>query len=403
MSRCRGAFCASLFSLAIIAHPLAHAAPALGTYNIDTEQISVSGMSSGGYMAVQMQVAFSASVMGVGVLAAGPYLCAEGSVANATTRCLNSMIAFLPPASYFRDLTLDEAAAGRIDSTSSMAGDRVWIFTGGADDVVLSPVVDSLKEYYEFFTDPADIVYLRDRIPDAQHAMITDDHGNACGFKGGAFINDCNFDAVGMLLQHIYGPLNAPVAAPNSSLKTFDQSAFRTTSSLGTEGYIYVPTDCEDKSTACRLHVAFHGCEQNKDEIGDEFARHAGYNEWAEANDIVVLYPQTGPSAVNECWDWWGYTDADLAHNYHTQSGIQMAAVKAMIERVAGTERPTYCGTDSNSMHVTAGRAYTQIGWWFWEYYYATGSDDYLGFLGSTSTTLQEVRPGYFATVSSCP
>nr|MBA2491343.1 hypothetical protein [Gammaproteobacteria bacterium] len=53
--------------------------------------------------------------------------------------------------------------------------------------------------------------------------------------------------------------------------------------------------------------------------------------------------------------------------------------------------------------HAAAGRAYTQIGWWFWTYYYASGSDYYLGALGSTSTMLKETQPGYWEPVLSCP
>lgn len=390
-------------SIAAVAPSLTDAAPALETYNIDINQISVSGLSSGGYMAVQMHVAYSASIMGVGVLAAGPYLCAEGNVLYATTRCLNVETAFLPPAVYFHDLTLAEAAADRIDPTSHMAGDRVWLFTGGADDVVLNPVVDDLDAYYQFFTSPTDIVYLRDTVPSAQHAMITDDYGKPCGFKGDAYINDCDFDAAGALLRHIYGSLKPPVAAPNDNLKSFDQSTYSGTSSLGGEGYIYVPTGCENKHTACKLHVVFHGCKQNKDQIGAEYARYVGYNEWAEANDIVVLYPQTGKDAINQCWDWWGYTDLGPEHNYPTRGGLQMAAIKAMIDRVAGIKHPRYCGTDSNLAHVAAGRAYTWPAWWFWPLYYASGSNDYLGSLGFSTTTLQETRPGYFAPAFSCP
>jgi hypothetical protein len=41
--------------------------------NIDPRQISVSGLSSGGYMAVQFEVAYSTLVMGAGVIAAGLY------------------------------------------------------------------------------------------------------------------------------------------------------------------------------------------------------------------------------------------------------------------------------------------------------------------------------------------
>ena len=67
--------------------------------------------------------------------------------------------------------------------------------------------------------------------------------------------------------------------------------------------------------------------------FGDTFARLAGYNEWADANDIVVLYPQAESAALNPfgCWDWWGYTGRD----YATGSGTQMAAIRAMIDRIA--------------------------------------------------------------------
>ena len=88
----------------------------------------------------------------------------------------------------------------------------------------------------------------------------------------------------------------------------------------------------------CRLHVAFHGCQQNADAVGDAFIGKAGYNEWAEANRIVVLYPQA--AAVTDrvagipvswpnprgCWDFIG---ADFAR----KSG---SAVDAMIDRLAG-------------------------------------------------------------------
>ncbi|MGH8501024.1 MAG: extracellular catalytic domain type 2 short-chain-length polyhydroxyalkanoate depolymerase [Gammaproteobacteria bacterium] len=386
----------------VITSALTHAAPPLRTYNIDPEQISVSGLSSGGYMAVQMHVAFSSRIMGAGVLAAGPYLCAEGNALYATTRCLNSGSSLLPPAAYFQGLTKALSDAARIDPIANLAGDRVWLFTGGADSVVVTPVVDRLHDYYEFFVDPDDMVYLRDQISEAQHAMITDDYGRPCGFEGGAYINDCDFDAAGALLNHIHGGLKSPVEAPAANLKTFDQSAFSSTQSLGAQAYIYVPSTCEDGNARCKLHVALHGCRQNKTVLGDEYARHAGYNEWAEANDIVVLYPQTGEDAVNQCWDWWGYTDPGVEQNYATKNGVQMAAIEAMIGRVIGKPRSRYCAADTNAAHVAAGRAYTQGYWWVWTLYYASGSDDYLGWRGASTTNLKETRPGEFAVAASC-
>ena len=45
--------------------------------------------------------------------------------------------------------------------------------------------------------------------------------------------------------------------------------------------------------------------------LGDVFARHTGYNEVGELNNIIMLYPQAIATNVTNpagCWDWWGYT-----------------------------------------------------------------------------------------------
>jgi hypothetical protein len=44
-------------------------------------------------------------------------------------------------------------------------------------------------------------------------------------------------------------------------------------------------------------------------EIGDVFVKNAGYLEVAEANGIILLFPQAVATAVsnpNSCFDWWG-------------------------------------------------------------------------------------------------
>jgi poly(3-hydroxybutyrate) depolymerase len=56
----------------------AASAAALGSYNVDPNSISVSGLSSGGYMAAQLGVAYSdIFTKGFGVFAGGPYDCAR--------------------------------------------------------------------------------------------------------------------------------------------------------------------------------------------------------------------------------------------------------------------------------------------------------------------------------------
>ena len=43
----------------------------LESYNVDKDSVSVSGLSAGGFMAVQMHVAYSSLFVGVGVFAGG--------------------------------------------------------------------------------------------------------------------------------------------------------------------------------------------------------------------------------------------------------------------------------------------------------------------------------------------
>ena len=53
-------------------------ASTLGAYNVDQDSVSVSGLSAGGFMAVQLGVAYSdVFKTGFGVFAGGPFDCAR--------------------------------------------------------------------------------------------------------------------------------------------------------------------------------------------------------------------------------------------------------------------------------------------------------------------------------------
>jgi poly(3-hydroxybutyrate) depolymerase len=73
--------------------------------------------------------------------------------------------------------------------------------------------------------------------------------------------------------------------------------------SMARVGYVFIPKTCKE-GRPCRLHVAFHGCLQGgttdtrSGHSGNLFAKYAGYNEWAKANDIIVLYPQVQARSV---------------------------------------------------------------------------------------------------------
>ena len=46
----------------------------------------------------------------------------------------------------------------------------------------------------------------------------------------------------------------------------FDQTEFfgLVRGYMDTTGYIYVPSNCQDKTNQCRLHIALHGCRQGR-------------------------------------------------------------------------------------------------------------------------------------------
>ena len=308
---------------------VAAAAVNLPALNIDPTQTTVSGLSSGGFMAVQLHVAFSATFKkGAGVVAGGPFYCAEGSVTNATGRCMASPAGI--PISTLVNTTNSWAIAGTVDPVANLQNSKVYLFSGTLDSVVKPGVMDALKNYYASFVPAANTVFKKDIA--AEHALVTDDYGSSCSNKGSPYINNCNFDLAGVMLSHLYGPLNARNNAtlPNGNFVEFNQSQFITNHGMAATGWAYIPQTCTS-GTQCRLHVALHGCQQNVSTVQQQWVRNTGYNRWADTNNMVVLYPQTSTQATNSCWDWWGYDSA----NYAKKSGPQMAAIKAMVDQLS--------------------------------------------------------------------
>jgi poly(3-hydroxybutyrate) depolymerase len=312
------------------------AAAPLPALHAERSGITASGVSSGGSMAVQLQVAHSASVAGVGVLAGGPYYCAQGSLFTALYNCMTP--GFWTPVTRPSLLTTETdvlASSGRIDATTHIAKSRAWLFSGRNDRTVYPQVVEALQSFYAGYK--AQVALVADK--PAGHGMVTFEHGNACDTTAPPFIVDCDYDAAGELLNFLLGKLAAPAAKQSGRLVRFDQNAYAKgdakSISLDENGFLYVPQRCATER--CRVHVVFHGCRQGAAEIGERFVREAGYNRWAESNGLIVLYPQAikrySPSVFNPrgCWDWWGYTGA----TYHTQAGPQIRAVKAMLDRLS--------------------------------------------------------------------
>ena len=227
---------------------VAAAAAPLPSNIVDREQVSVSGVSAGGYMAVQMHVAHSATFKkGVGVVAGGPYDCAEGSVVNALGRCMKHYPSI--PVNRLAEATRQRAAGGAIDPVAHLGAGRVYLFSGTRDSVVAPGVVSDLETYYRNFVPSAQIVRKQD-VP-AEHAMVTEDFGNSCATRGEPFINDCDFDLAGALLAHLHGPLQPPAAgALGGRLVEFRQAEFISGHGMADTAWAYVPQGCTRRRPA---------------------------------------------------------------------------------------------------------------------------------------------------------
>ncbi|WKB54800.1 extracellular catalytic domain type 2 short-chain-length polyhydroxyalkanoate depolymerase [Eleftheria terrae] len=331
------------------------AAP-LPQLSIDPAQVAVSGLSSGGFMAVQLHIAYSSTFKrGAGVVAGGPFYCAQGSVLDATGRCMTHSTGI--PVSSLADLTRDWAAKGWVDPVENLATSKVYMFSGTLDSAVRTAVMNDLLSYYKTFVPAQNIAYRKD--VQAEHSFVTDDYGNDCSTKASPYISDCNFDLAGQILQQLHGPLNRRNDGTLSgTFIEFDQTAFVTGHAMANTGWAYVPQSCS-RGTRCKLHVVLHGCLQNTATVGQQYVRNTGYNRWADTNNIVLIYPQTSILATNGCWDWWGYDSPD----YAKKSGPQMKAIKAMVDRVSAGAPPASLPAPTGVSTSAATNSSMKISW----------------------------------------
>ena len=354
--------------LLVLSCAAAYAAESLKNLPVDPAQISVAGFSSGAFMANQIHVAHSAGVMGAAMIAGGLYACAVEAVTKdgvealaslAFGPCVRSPI-MLDDVSSYRKIVEKLAANGWIDQPSNLARARIYFFTGGSDNIVSPETVEKGRDLYLKLGVPAGNIVFEDRSGPAAHAghsWVTLAYGSSCSANAAPYINDCFYDQAGAELKAIYGAELAPPAGkPAGRMVAFDQTEFvpgkaAAANGLAKTGYLYTPKACEPGAAQpCRLQVALHGCGQSAEVRGNVFTTRIGLNEWADANRIIVLYPQahattvaelpsslwlTGTQNINPggCWNWWGFSgDAQ----YLTKKGAQIDAIWRMIQRLEG-------------------------------------------------------------------
>lgn len=211
-------------------------------------------------------------------------------------------------------------AAGFIDDPANIKDHRVYLYHGTKDPCYLPGSVQKTADFYSLLVDdPSKQLLFEDTIP-SMHCMPTMDYGHPCGTEPGppGGIEKCGYDGAGSALQHLYPGLAVPTGpADDSRIFSFSQRPFFdnvSVSGLADRGFMYVPKACDAQQqvyvgtadgdsaapgadgAGCKFHVFTHGCGMafSSPAFNLTYVMHAGFNTWAEANDIVVLYPQMG-------------------------------------------------------------------------------------------------------------
>ncbi|OOV86149.1 extracellular catalytic domain type 2 short-chain-length polyhydroxyalkanoate depolymerase [Oceanospirillum linum] len=300
--------------------------------SLNHASITVSGFSSGGYMANQLHLAHPEKIEGAAIFSAGPWGCAIKGLSHAMMSCMKTT---LPMISQQERMTMLQKASrsGTIGDPALLVDDPVYIFMGQSDAVVAPAVTESLITFYQMLVASYNLRITA--LPEAGHGFPTLQTDAECGSPSGHHLQNCHFDGAGEAFSTLYGQLEPPAETNlKSDVMEFGQLEFFDGRGMLDRGYLYIPEACRDDNNRCQLHIALHGCDQSAEVAEDHFIRNSGFNRWAETNNIVVLYPQAKKSLPNPkgCWDWWGYE----SEPFFSRKNQQVSAIIRMADRLTG-------------------------------------------------------------------
>jgi len=321
---------------------------------LNPNTVTISGLSSGGYMAGQFHLSHSEKIKGVGIFSAGPYYCSQGEFAKVPTDCMANPENI--DLNYLLQIALEHSKLNLIDNLVNLKKSKVFNFIGLKDSRVLAEVSKKVDLFYQNLNANVKTEILED----SEHAFPTENkQNNKCDYLGSPFINNCEYNGALNALKYIGNPdtfneekvkekqdMLKYIQFKPDNLIEIDQRPFFSYEKIcmNDKGFIYIPDNCKDNKKVCDLHVVFHGCKQTIEHIGKSFIEKTGFLEISELFDLVVLFPQAlksedQPFNPNGCWDFWGYNTSlqifetkDGEKNYFsTKKGKQINAVWKII------------------------------------------------------------------------
>lgn len=414
----------------------------LSSFSNDQIKYTISGISSGGFMANQMATIFSSQFSGVGTVAGGFYYCAEdylpkkikedaGTIGTenlflfeATTQILsdilNPFILFTgaDTGSWFRpqkgnplyqssicmrspdkanlpnDYLKANAEKKLVDPLSNLKDQKVFIYHGKIDSAFKVKMQERLKSYYlSVGVKESNIATLTGK---GSHNFPTDRKDEiACNLVAVPYVASCDLNLAEKLLAHLFDDKMIRTEINKNHIYVVDQTTnllnlskketdwVTPVPSIAPYGYLYANDKCLDHPESCHMHIALHGCQmtdsynedfqtQYKTQIRNyrivsmrsnrqmeiipnlpvienkannygllKFVLDSGYIDYAEQNDLMILFPQTWitennfPYNPNGCWDWFGWT----GENYATNTGSETKWLMDFIHSIAANPK----------------------------------------------------------------
>lgn len=295
-------------------------------------------------MAIQHLVAFSESVQGAGIAAGSPYGC--GMIPGGHLpqgRCW-----YGPATEHLVQETIkymrQRFNEGLIDDPVNLKQTPVVLFNGKQDWTVFTAVMQATYRQLSAFIEPR--LLTTNFETEASHVWSLDHGSCKCGAcadfsveeasKECCDVNNCEYDLSGDMLRHFYGHDLKPRVRARQRLKWIDQSQYTPwgwdfeDTLMSTYAIAYVPTGCLQDLDSCRVHIDYHGCINKIWSQREKWATAIDLNEYGEANNIVIVYPQAaGDRATGRgCWNW-GFPQDDKY--FDTRKGAQLKTIVNMV------------------------------------------------------------------------
>jgi hypothetical protein len=309
--------------LAIAAAGLARAAAPLPRLNVDAAKTTVSGLSSGAFMANQLGYAYSApsrasACLPVALHVRRPQQLHGVHVQRDDQRSmLNTMQA-----------DINNWSGTSNDNKSNVANQKIFMFVGTSDYTVgPNPMNGVQTQYANSGVPAANLTYVSGPAPRTSFPTDFDATGdNACNSSASPYISNCGYDGAGAMFAKFYGALNARNNAPPAgNYIQFDQTAFSTNPGLSPSrlglraGQLRRRRGLQGARGAARLPAELR---HHRRQVHQEYRLYA----LGDTNSIIVLFPQTkvdntsrstsasGSLAnANGCWDWIGWYGTNFA------------------------------------------------------------------------------------------